>query len=115
MRHLQNATPEEHMRKTIGSLVLFALMLPAAVFAEEQQMDAVSITATREARATKDVPSSIAVVGKEKLDDAKMMNIKDGLAGIPGVLVDTKNGGYDAKLIIRGAGLNAAYGIREVM
>lgn len=103
------------MRNTIRSLVPFAVMLPVAAAAQEQQLDTVSITATREARATKDVPAAIAVVTKEKLDDAKMMNIKDGLTNIPGVLVDTKNGGYDSRLVIRGAGLNAAYGIREVM
>jgi len=31
------------------------------------------------------------------------------------VLIDSKNGGFDARLIIRGAGLKAAYGIREIM
>jgi iron complex outermembrane receptor protein len=31
------------------------------------------------------------------------------------VFIDTKNGGSDARLIIRGAGLKATYGIREIM
>jgi iron complex outermembrane receptor protein len=80
-----------------------------------QKLDEVSITATREARPTGDVPQAIAVVGKEELADKKMFNVKEGLQGIPGVLVDSKNGGFDARLIIRGAGLKAAYGIREIM
>jgi iron complex outermembrane receptor protein len=31
------------------------------------------------------------------------------------VLVDSKNGGYDSRLLIRGAGLKASYGVREIM
>lgn len=105
------------MQHRICGLAIAAAFAPAAVLAEDQErnLDEISVTATREARATKDVPASIAVVGKNKLGDAKMMNIKEGLSDIPGVLIDSKNGGYDARLVVRGAGLNAAYGIREVM
>lgn len=83
--------------------------------ATPQVLDEVSVTATREARATKDVPQSIAVIGQQRIDDSKMQNIKDVIQGTPGVLIDSKNGGYDARLIIRGAGLKAPYGIREIM
>ena len=44
-----------------------------------------------------------------------MFNVKEALQEMPGVLIDSKNGGFDARLIIRGAGLKAAYGIREIM
>lgn len=44
-----------------------------------------------------------------------MFNIKDAIQGTPGVLIDSKNGGYDARLIIRGAGQKANYGVREIM
>lgn len=79
------------------------------------QLDEVSITATREVRATKDVPQSITVIGQERIENSKMNNIKDAIEGTPGVLIESKNGGYDARLIIRGAGLKAAYGVREIM
>jgi iron complex outermembrane receptor protein len=49
------------------------------------------------------------------MDQKKMFNMKDALQETPGVLIDSKNGGFDARLIIRGAGLKAAYGIREIM
>lgn len=78
-------------------------------------LDEISVTATREARKTADVPQAIAVVGKEALAEKKMFNMKEALQEIPGVLIDSKNGGFDARLIIRGAGLKAAYGIREIM
>jgi len=77
-------------------------------------LDEVSVTATRETRSTGEVPQAIAVVGKETLADKKMFNVKEALQEVPGVLIDSKNGGFDARLIIRGAGLKAAYGIREI-
>lgn len=89
--------------------------LPLAAHAEDARFDEISITATREARASAEVPQAIAVVGKEDLAEKKMFNIKEALQGIPGVFVDSKNGGFDARLIIRGAGLKAPYGIREIM
>jgi iron complex outermembrane receptor protein len=89
---------------------------PLAAAAEETQvLDEVSVTATRAERATKDVPQSISVVGAERIDEEKMFNIKDALQGIPGVLAESKNGGSDMRLTIRGAGLKAAYGVREIM
>lgn len=98
--------------------VLTALGTPI-VLAEEpvatQVLEEVSVTATREARPTRDVPQAISVVSEQKIEDAKMINIKDAIQGTPGVLIDSKNGGYDARLIVRGAGLKAPYGIREVM
>ena len=81
---------------------------------ETRVLDEVSVTATRETRSTGDVPQAIAVVGKETLADKKMFNVKEALQEVPGVLIDSKNGGFDARLIIRGAGLKAAYGIREI-
>jgi iron complex outermembrane receptor protein len=82
---------------------------------EAPMLDEISVTATREERKTADVPQAIAVVGKEALAEKKMFNMKEALQEIPGVLIDSKNGGFDARLIIRGAGLKAAYGIREIM
>lgn len=96
-------------------LALLMASLPLAAQAEEARLDEVSITATREARLSAEVPQAIAVVGKAELAEKKMFNVKEALQGIPGVLVDSKNGGFDARLIIRGAGLKAPYGIREIM
>lgn len=97
--------------------VAACFLLTPAVHAEEAEksLDEVTVTATREARLSADVPQAIAVVGKEALAEKKMFNVKEALQDIPGVLIDSKNGGSDARLIIRGAGLKAAYGIREIM
>lgn len=96
--------------------VVPAMVVAAGVAAEEPvRLDEVSVTATREARPTKDVPQSISVIGKREIEEGKVLNVKDALAGTPGVVVDSRNGGYDARLIIRGAGLKARYGVREIM
>lgn len=80
-----------------------------------KMMDEVSVTATREARTTREVPQAISVVGKDKIEKKRMFNLKEALEGIPGVQAESKNGGSDVRLFIRGAGVKATYGVREIM
>jgi iron complex outermembrane receptor protein len=80
----------------------------------EVALDTISVTASRIERATKDVAASISVIDANRIEGAKMLNIKDAIQGTPGVLIDSKNGGYDVRLIIRGAGQKANYGVREI-
>lgn len=75
-------------------------------------MDEITVTATRSARGSKTVPVAVASVGKEKLEKLKMNTISDALQNIPGVFTYSKNGLSDSKLVIRGAGLKASYGIQ---
>lgn len=103
----------------LNRLALILISLPLAAQAEDRtaeiRLDEITVTDTREERASGEVPQAIAVVGKEELEEKKMFNVKEALQEIPGVFVDSKNGGFDARLIIRGAGLKATYGIREIM
>ncbi len=78
-------------------------------------LDEVSVTATREARTTREVPQAITVVVKDQIEKKRMFNLKEALEGIPGVQAESKNGGSDVRLFIRGAGVKATYGIREIM
>jgi len=105
------------MKSIVKPLSMATALLPCVTLAAdaEKRFDEISITATREARSTADVPQAISVIGKETLADKKMFNVKEALQEIPGVLIDSKNGGFDARLIIRGAGLKAPFGIREIM
>ena len=102
------------------SLSLVAILtLTNLVMAEEtmpaHKLDEVSVTATRIERKTADVPASVAVVGDEAIQETRMSNIKEVIRGTPGVLIDTRNQGYDSRIIIRGAGLKARYGVRDIM
>ncbi|MEW7977864.1 MAG: TonB-dependent receptor plug domain-containing protein, partial [Candidatus Sedimenticola endophacoides] len=85
------------------------------LLAADDAYDTISVTASRIERGTKEVSSSISVIDEQRIEAAKMFNIKDAIQGTPGVLIDSKNGGYDARLIIRGAGQKANYGVREIM
>ncbi|MGE5790167.1 MAG: TonB-dependent receptor plug domain-containing protein, partial [Syntrophaceae bacterium] len=104
------------------SLAVVFLLLSGAhlVHAEQPKekkmdLDEVVVTATRTERATEEVPAGVSVVTKEDIKDTRMFNLSEPLKGLPGVLSESKNGGYDTRLIIRGAGLKARYGVREIM
>lgn len=80
-----------------------------------EHLEEVVVTATRTERATEEVPAAVTVVTKEDIKDNRMFGVSEALTGIAGVQSETKNGGYDSRLIIRGAGLKARYGVREIM
>lgn len=80
-----------------------------------QFRESITITATRTARAIEQVPAAVTVIGRDVIEKTPMTNIKEAIVGTPGVLIESKSQGYDARLIIRGAGLKARYAIREVM
>lgn len=100
-------------RRLLASVISAASATSFA--ADSELLDTVSVTATRSERATKELAEAVAVIGEERLEKAPMFNISEALNDTPGVLINSNNGGYDARLIIRGAGLKAAYGIREIM
>ncbi|MGD8911203.1 MAG: TonB-dependent receptor [Candidatus Thiodiazotropha sp.] len=81
----------------------------------EEEYDVISVTASRVERRTQDVAGSIDVIDAERIENEKMFNIKDAIEGSPGVLINSKNSAYDSRLIIRGAGQKANYGVREIM
>ena len=86
--------PIQHQPKAIA-LAIASLFTTSFALAQTQTLlDEVSVTATRDARPTKDVPQSIAVVGAQQIEDAKMFNVKDALQGIPGVSEVASVGGY---------------------
>ncbi len=98
-----------------GKALVAMALLSGVVSAQEMKLEEVSVTATRLEREVKDTPASVSVVGEEKVKDRAMIGLYEALQGIPGVNVTSRNLGYDARLIIRGAGLKAPFGIREIM
>ncbi len=96
-------------------LSLVAISIVSSLGAENLLLDSLSVTATKFERETKEVPQSIAVINNQQIEDTNVLNVKDAISTIPGVIAADKNNGYDSRLIIRGAGLKANYGIREIM
>lgn len=96
------------------SLVAIAL-LPVLAFSETASLDAISVTATKIETRTKNVSQSIAVVGQSTIEDKNILNISEALENIPGVQAESSSNSANPRLIIRGAGLKARYGVREIM
>ena len=95
--------------------IVLSLAAAGLMAGEVVTLDPLSVTATKFERETKYVPQSVTVVDSEEIEDRNVLNVKDALETIPGVISMSKNNGYDSRLIIRGAGLKARYGIREIM
>jgi len=107
------------IRRAVIALLLLGGMAVSAIAADtdaqSHTMEDVVVTATRTERKTEEIPAGVSVVGEEEIKNTRMFGIKEALSGLSGVQAETKNGGYDARLIIRGAGLKARYGVREIM
>lgn len=109
------------MNKLKFVIVLLILLLPklgiAAGSGEEEavEMGDIVVTGTRTKRNITEVPATINVVGKNEIEQSKGWNLGEVLESLPGVQSQTKNGGYDTHIIIRGAGAKAAYGVRDIM
>ncbi len=98
--------------KKLPALIMAVMAAPAMA---EEILDVVSITATKIETPASEVPQSVVVVDREKIEETGVRNINDVIKNIPGVTAISKNNGYDSRLIIRGAGLKARYGVREIM
>ena len=91
-------------------ILLSAVLSCSIVFAEEaKKLEEVVVTATRTERTTEEIPAGVSVVTKEDIKDMRMFGVKEALTGISGVQSESRNGGYDARLIIKGAGLKVRY------
>lgn len=112
-------TSARSVKRAIGCAAALLLLIPLTASADHLPPDSVNleeitVTATRLERSTKDVPEAIVVIDKSRIENSRMFNLTDALSGTPGVNISSKSGGYDARLILRGGGLKANYGIREI-
>ncbi|MDD2383556.1 MAG: TonB-dependent receptor [Sulfurospirillaceae bacterium] len=97
------------------SIPALLLLLPLSLIAENVQLDSISVTATKIATGTKEVSQSIAVVNAQSIEDKNVLDVSSALENIPGVNVESSSNSPSPRLIIRGAGLKASYGVREIM
>ena len=75
-----------------------------------------TVTATRIASASFDVPAAITSVPAQQLQDAALgINLADDIATVPGLLARNRNNyAQDQQISIRGIGANSTFGIRGV-
>lgn len=68
----------------------------------------VTVTATRAPARILDVPLAVTVVGREELQDAQGNRVDQALRTVPGVLAQSRAGGGDLRIVIRGFGARGA-------
>lgn len=68
----------------------------------------VTVTATRAPARILDVPLAVTVVGREELQDAQGNRVDQALRTVPGVLAQSRTGGSDLRIVIRGFGARGA-------
>jgi iron complex outermembrane receptor protein len=87
--------------------VAFTLLLLAGGAPPDTQVvpyKEVVVTGTRMSESLQKVPSSITVVGRGAFADTRGISLKDALGGVPGVFVQSRSGGQDVRVTIRGFG-----------
>ncbi|QOY50887.1 TonB-dependent receptor [Candidatus Sulfurimonas baltica] len=94
---------------------LITLLALSSLNAQDVSLDAISVTATKIFKGTKEVSQSISVVDEKTIGDKNILNIQEAIENIPGVNAESSTNSPSPRLIIRGAGLKARYGVREVM
>ncbi len=93
-----------------------SILLGSSLLANQTvELEKVSVTATKVATASKDVSQSIAIVDEKEIQDKNILNIQEAIGHIPGIQAESSSNSQNPRLIIRGAGLKARYGVREIM
>jgi iron complex outermembrane receptor protein len=79
-------------------------------------LDVVTVTATRIAMSSFNIPAAITTVSGDRLrNDALGVNLADDLGSVPGLLARNRNNyAQDQQISIRGFGANSTFGIRGV-
>lgn len=88
----------------------------AAAAPAADELATVTVTATRIATSSFDVPAAITSVPAAQLQDAALgINLSDDLGTVPGLLARNRNNyAQDQQISIRGIGANSTFGIRGV-
>ena len=77
-------------------------------------LDPVVTTATRDARALREVPAATSVVDSTALARSRGVHLGDALRAVPGIQAGSLYGTEDVKITARGAGVRSGFGVRGV-
>lgn len=100
----------QHSFAAISCLVAISVVAQDTI-----EIDTLSVTSTKIKIPTKEISENIAVVDEKTIEDKNILNIQEAIENIPGVNAESSTNSPSPRLIIRGAGLKARYGVREIM
>lgn len=78
------------------------------------EIEELTITGTRTTKRIIDIPYSVFRVDKKELTYGKKVSAKDLLADVPGLFLQTRYGGSDLRISLRGYGTRSNTGIRGI-
>lgn len=84
--------------------LLAALFIAAVPDTQVVPLEEIVVTGTRVPQTALRVPAGVTVVDKRAFMDSRGNSIKDGLVQVPGVFVQSRGGGQDVRITIRGFG-----------
>lgn len=80
----------------------------------EAETQEIIITGTRTPEKIIDIPFSVFKVDKKELKYGRNLSLKDVLADVPGLFLQTRYGSHDTKVAIRGYGTRSNTGVRGI-
>ncbi len=104
-------------RASRAHLMIFLIVCSGAFAAESADpLETVTVTATRIAASSFDVPAAISTVSVQQLTSGALgINLSDDIGSVPGLLARNRNNyAQDQQISIRGIGANSTFGIRGV-
>src|SRR5687768_9215810 len=81
---------------------------PTAADSARTRLPTVTVNAARASQSTFAVPLAITVVGRERLENRRGYSLDEALQDVPGVVAQSRAGGSDIRLSIRGFGARGA-------
>ena len=90
----------------LGLIIACSCLLPAQD--TTQVLPAITVTGARESKSLMAVPLAITRVGSEELARTRGFGLDEALQFVPGVLAQSRSGGMDVRIVIRGFGARGA-------
>jgi iron complex outermembrane receptor protein len=91
-----------------SSATALVAQAPDTAAADTVRLPGVTAIATRAPARLLDVPLAVTLVPREAYRDAAGLRIEQALRGVPGVLAQSRSGGMDVRITIRGYGARGA-------
>src|SRR5258708_8181677 len=108
--------PTDSARAVVALLSAFLLCCPPTVVSAADSPEPIVITATRAPEPALDLPVSIDVVDRERIQEGRLqVNLSESLGEVPGLSVQNRqNYAQDLQISVRGFGARSSFGVRGV-
>src|SRR5258706_16470779 len=106
--------PTDSARAVVALLSAFLLCCPPTVVSAADSPEPIVITATRAPEPALDLPVSIDVVDRERIQEGRLqVNLSESLDEVPGLSVQNRqNYAQDLQISARGFGARSSFGVR---